>query len=344
MKLFFTVKELYESNFVNRYFHEISYTTKQENSKSNQHFIRIKEKLSKLDSNAKIQVLKFSLEQGIDLYFFDFELNQPLNFSALDFNFPFTILLTLETKLKITSTKPQNDEDELLGHKFYEFPFTVEAEEKYGERVRLLFLNFSPTTVSEYLDMTLFAQNNEYADEFLLHDKVGMLYFHLYEESFMNQFLKSFETMPLQLKYRNDYIQFKILELVYHLFEYNRTINDANQKLLSLTAISINRIKNAKEILIGNLENPPTISQLAKQVGLNENTLKLGFKQLFSATVYGYLSNVRMEKAKYLLKIEKKNVTEVSLEVGYLSMSKFTNAFRKKYGVNPSYFKSSLKT
>jgi AraC-like DNA-binding protein len=47
-----------------------------------------------------------------------------------------------------------------------------------------------------------------------------------------------------------------------------------------------------------------------------------------------------MEKAKYLLKIENKSVTEVSLEVGYSSLSKFANAFRKKYGVNPGFFKT----
>lgn len=102
----------------------------------------------------------------------------------------------------------------------------------------------------------------------------------------------------------------------------------------------IERLHYAKEILIANLDNPPSLTLLAKQIGLNEYKLKSGFRYVFGTTVFGYLHSYRMERSRLLLESGAMNVTEVATRVGYSNMSHFAAAFRKKFGINPSVFKS----
>ena len=102
----------------------------------------------------------------------------------------------------------------------------------------------------------------------------------------------------------------------------------------------VDRIHQAKEILLTNLNNPPSLMNLARLVGLNDYKLKLGFRQVFGTTAFGYLRECRMLEARQLLETGL-NVTEVARTVGYASESSFTNAFRKKFGVTPIVYKSS---
>jgi AraC family transcriptional regulator, transcriptional activator of the genes for pyochelin and ferripyochelin receptors len=98
------------------------------------------------------------------------------------------------------------------------------------------------------------------------------------------------------------------------------------------------RLYLARKILGDRLDNPPSLSNLARQIGLNECTLKRGFRQLFGTTVFGYLYQQRMEYARQLLLEGEMNVAQVSRMVGYASQSRFATAFRKKFGVNPKVF------
>ena len=82
-----------------------------------------------------------------------------------------------------------------------------------------------------------------------------------------------------------------------------------------------------------------SIISLAGRVGLNQKKLKYGFKILFGHTIFGYVSHVRMEKAKQLLLDEQKTVGEVAELVGYQHQQHFTAAFRKKYGILPKTLK-----
>lgn len=104
--------------------------------------------------------------------------------------------------------------------------------------------------------------------------------------------------------------------------------------------IDVDRIYQAKEILLQRLENPPSLLALARQVGLNDCTLKRGFKQVFGTTVFGYLHQHRMEYARSLLRENQHSVTAIAQLVGYTNLSAFSSAFRKKYGVSPRAMQS----
>ena len=98
----------------------------------------------------------------------------------------------------------------------------------------------------------------------------------------------------------------------------------------------LEKIHQAQEILISDLENPPSLTELAHKIGTNTNTLKVEFKAQFGVPVFKYLQNERLKKAYNLIKNEQKTIREAAWAVGYDSLGSFSNAFEKKFGYRPS--------
>ncbi len=105
----------------------------------------------------------------------------------------------------------------------------------------------------------------------------------------------------------------------------------------------IARFYRVKELIEQNLHPPLSHSQIAKEVGINEFKLKTGFKELFGQTVYGYLLEKRMAKAKDLLENGTSSVSEVAWDIGYTNVSHFISVFRKFHGVTPGKFLASVR-
>ncbi len=95
------------------------------------------------------------------------------------------------------------------------------------------------------------------------------------------------------------------------------------------------RITFVKEVLLKNIQSPPTLPQLATMAGINEFKLKKGFKEMFGKSVFGFLSDLRLYSAKHQLTEKKKTVSEISFELGYSSVQHFSAAFKKKFKVSP---------
>ncbi|WP_299767305.1 AraC family transcriptional regulator [uncultured Dokdonia sp.] len=99
------------------------------------------------------------------------------------------------------------------------------------------------------------------------------------------------------------------------------------------------KLNQVKDILIGDLENPPSLTELSKQIGLNTTKLKKEFKAVFGVPVFKYLQNERLSTAHSLISEQKATVQEAAWQVGYDSLSSFSNAFAKKFGYRPSQIK-----
>lgn len=102
------------------------------------------------------------------------------------------------------------------------------------------------------------------------------------------------------------------------------------------------KIQHAKNILIENITEPPTLQELADAVGVNIKKLKEGFKQLYGETVYSFLLDYKLEYARKLLDSGTYNVNEVGVKVGYSTASHFIAAFKKKFGTTPKKYLTSL--
>ncbi len=110
----------------------------------------------------------------------------------------------------------------------------------------------------------------------------------------------------------------------------------AEQQNTKLNTSQLEKINLAQEILLSDLENPPSLTELAHKIGINTNKLKIEFKAQFGVPVFKYLQNERLNKAYNLIKNEQKTIQEAAWAVGYDSLGSFSNAFEKKFGYRPS--------
>ena len=99
------------------------------------------------------------------------------------------------------------------------------------------------------------------------------------------------------------------------------------------------KLNQAKHILLDNIDNPPSLSEISKQIGLNTFKLKKGFKEFFGVPVFKYLQNERLTLAHKMIRNQDATVQEAAWHVGYDSLSSFSNAFEKKFGYRPSQIK-----
>jgi len=149
---------------------------------------------------------------------------------------------------------------------------------------------------------------------------------------------------PFQGNVKQIYLESKCLELIALKLDQLKDVDKRTGLFCPLKPDDIDRIHLARQILTSNLESPPSLMELARQVSLNDYKLKVGFRQVFGTTVFGYLHQRRMEKAQQLLVEQRMNVKEIAQTVGYANQSRFAAAFRKQFGVNPKSYLLSRKS
>ncbi|MCT4600612.1 MAG: AraC family transcriptional regulator [Marinifilaceae bacterium] len=154
------------------------------------------------------------------------------------------------------------------------------------------------------------------------------------------QVLNQINNAYLMGDYYSMYIESKINELIIlQLHE----IENMNQKVVEVckSSTDVDKIYEAKSIILDNYENPPSIYDLSKMVGLNRDKLKKGFKEIFNQTIFECLFEFKMHKAYRLIFDTKKSISEIGFDCGYSYASHFTTAFRRKFGFSPNELRKS---
>ncbi len=98
----------------------------------------------------------------------------------------------------------------------------------------------------------------------------------------------------------------------------------------------VEKIHHARYLLEQHIDTPCSLTDLARQVQLNDFKLKKGFKEIFGTTVFGYLRDLRMQEARRMLRHTSKSINEIADYCGYEYVQHFSTAFKKKYGLTPS--------
>jgi AraC-like DNA-binding protein len=153
----------------------------------------------------------------------------------------------------------------------------------------------------------------------------------------MKQVLQQILHCPYQGSAQYLYLESKALELLALQFACLDADSSAPRQS-TLKASDLERVQYAREILVQHLCNPPSLTELAHQVGLSDRKLKQGFRQLFGTTVFGYLRDYRMEQAQRLLYHPHMTVARVAAKVGYRNPEAFSTAFRRKFAVSPKTY------
>lgn len=131
-------------------------------------------------------------------------------------------------------------------------------------------------------------------------------------------------TSMQSIRYEHNILEFLIHRLSL-LDIYNKEVNIKDLHLA----------KKAKDILLKDFINPPTIVTLAHLCATNESKLKTVFKKVYKLTIYAYIQKLKLEKASFLLKQRVLNIGEIALSVGYKHQGNFSKLFFTSYGVYP---------
>ncbi|PIE64080.1 MAG: hypothetical protein CSA26_09965 [Desulfobacterales bacterium] len=135
---------------------------------------------------------------------------------------------------------------------------------------------------------------------------------------------------------RKLFLESKAFELMYYQFE-----NLSNPQLCGETTCKMHpqdkkQTERARDFLLSNLETPPCLQELARSAGMSHPKLNRCFKQMYGMTVFQCLRYERLYKAKTMLEDEGLSVTETAYLVGYDSLSHFSQAYKKQFGISPS--------
>jgi AraC-like DNA-binding protein len=112
-------------------------------------------------------------------------------------------------------------------------------------------------------------------------------------------------------------------------------------KKIKLKYEDIQRIRAVRDILNHKQFPYTTIQHLAYEARMNRTKLQYGFKKLFGVSIYTYHIKVRMEKARKLLEHTDKPIKQIAALAGYNTISSFSSAYKKAFGLPPSQWRKN---
>jgi AraC-like DNA-binding protein len=98
------------------------------------------------------------------------------------------------------------------------------------------------------------------------------------------------------------------------------------------------RVERVQTILHERFNDPPSLEELGREVGVSQFYLSRMFSQETAMTIPQYLRRVCMERAAELLREGRHNVTEAAFAVGYSSLGHFSRSFCEVMGCCPTLY------
>ena len=197
--------------------------------------------------------------------------------------------------------------------------------ESIGSDYRSLVFFFHEKLLKEFVsqNQALFQQADKPEDQAILALQSSPTF-----EKFIDSLLPYFHS---QTPFLNQLLRLKFQELLLHLLEI-----DASNQLKTILFSIYKGQKTDLEYLLNNYYlKPLTISELAHLSGRSLSAFKREFEAHFHTSPAHWIKQKRLEQAAFLLKNANKNVSEVSMEIGYESVSHFIKAYKEKYGFTP---------
>lgn len=99
-----------------------------------------------------------------------------------------------------------------------------------------------------------------------------------------------------------------------------------------------------KDYIDRNYKKDISAKDVAGILGYSDVYFSKVFKQLFDDNFINYLTNIRIDRAKVLLKDVSFNIKEVGKSVGYADSNYFTKVFKRSIGISPSEYRNRHNT
>ncbi len=131
--------------------------------------------------------------------------------------------------------------------------------------------------------------------------------------------------------YLNELLRLKFQELLLHLFELDTTC----QLRTILWHLYQGQKTDLDYLMNTYLLKPLSMGELARISGRSLSAFKRDFELQFHTSPGHWIRRKKLEHAHFMLRNTEKNVSEVSMEIGYESVSHFIKAYKQQYGFTP---------
>ena len=99
-------------------------------------------------------------------------------------------------------------------------------------------------------------------------------------------------------------------------------------------------VREAVFLMQQNLDDPMSIDQIARRIGVPARQLERGFQRSFSMSPSTLYRTMRLERAKWLLVHSSLSITQIAFASGFADTSHLTRSFKRQWGELPSDFRS----
>jgi len=288
--------------------------------------------------NGYVKAIEFDFGLGIIIADFLLKDKLSITFKKDKIN-PLKFFFNLESKIEF-----KDSENEIKLNRLESLMLSPATKEPQTFR----FYKNKPTTfLLVHINRKLFEEKIEqFVDdmgeklETLFRDLNGINKFY-YKDYFsldIAELIEDFKSCDLTDFMQSVYLEGKTYEVItQYLQNYiEKSSRPNNHKLLRKSTVV--KIEDAVKIIKTELDVRISVQALSKRVGLNQNTLQSGFKQLFSTSVNEYIRDQKIEYAKNLLENSELNITEITYKIGINSRSYFSKLFKQRFGLTPKQY------
>lgn len=142
---------------------------------------------------------------------------------------------------------------------------------------------------------------------------------------------------------QNLYLESRTLELVAEaLGSFTRPTPAATAVEPGLRPQEHQRMRDLREFLATGQADELSLDEIARHAGINANTLQKHFRTLHGSTIFDYLRECRLQRARQALERNGLTVGQAAMLAGYTSAANFATAYKRRFGLTPKLARSRI--
>ena len=106
---------------------------------------------------------------------------------------------------------------------------------------------------------------------------------------------------------------------------------------------TLRKLCRVRDLMRDCLEEELTLADLSLEADLSEWHFLRAFRAAFGETPHGFLTRLRLERARELLTVSSRPVTEICFDVGFTSLGSFSTLFHRQVGLSPAEFRRRVR-
>ncbi len=288
--------------------------------------------------NGSGSILKITLEEGLYLGVWSFQLSKPFVFDKRSDNVSvdriFHVAYILNPEALLLKTKEIEKEFRVQGGLntlFVSNDIDIEVEVAMDKGLQAIDISFT----SSWL-LKAFADADEQFLSFiqqLLKSPTPTVFFELTSGA---EYRRLVEIHSSALAEAKDSLSIKAGALSLLSGFFSKIFSKSFKEVLESKFLYYDKMLEVEQLLIAHLQKKlPAIDAIARQVAMSGSTLKRHFKMMFDKSVYEYYLGLKMDHAKHMLLESPASVNEVAALLEYEKVSHFIVMFKRYHGVSP---------